>query len=277
MIAPGNTLICVFSYNRGHTLQLCLESVRAMAPGFKTAVYDDASDDPETLRVIERSRPLLYADFTNPRPKDGRRHGNLYENIQAAMDFARARGFRYLFMLQDDMQFVRPLSEPVLQQYSEIFASDEKVIQVDPRFLRRGNYDIVVHNGAYRHGPETSYSDVGITHLDRLHDIDWRMLDSEQLNKKRLAELGRMRLFPFSPIVMHVPFPTLFRRGRQRLRLFPFNRGKYSFHAMTDAEIAAMDARPIERPPFFREHLRPKNMVLARLAYEIREDGKIFT
>lgn len=277
MITPQSTLLCIFSYNMGATLQNCLDSIAAMCPGFQTVVFDDNSEDPETLRVIEQNRYRLYDAFTNKGPKGGKRHGNLYQNIQTMMDHARERGFRYLFMLQDDMQFVRPLSPDVCRQYDDIFASDQRVIQVDPRFLRRGNYEIVPHNGGYRHGPETSYADVGITDLERLGKTGWRMTESERRNQQQLAELGLMRLFPFTPVVMHVPFPNLFRQGRRKIRPFPFNRGHYRFHYMTDTEIKAMDSRPLSEPPFFRKHLRPKNMRLSHLLYVLRKDSKVFT
>lgn len=277
MITPENTLICIFSYNMGATLELCLRSLTDMCPGFPVAICDDNSEDPRTLEVIEKNRNSLYAVHSNTGPKEGRRHGNLYGNIQTMMDFACERGFAYLFMLQDDMQFVRPFSVEVRQQYADIFA-DEAVIQIDPRFLRYAlSYQPVPGMRAYHHGPGTSYADVGILHLKRLQNLGWRVVEGERENQNALAALGKIRVFPFTPIVMHVPFPKLFRRGRRRVRLLPLHRGRYCFHYMTDAEIKAMDARPLDHPPFFRNFLKPKNMRLTRLIYACRKDSKIFT
>jgi len=277
MITPENTLICIFSYNMGATLQLCLTSVNDMCPRFRVAVFDDNSEDPETLAVIDKTRPQLYAAMSNKSPKEGRRHGNLYRNIQAMMDFAFDKGFTYLFLLQDDMQFVRPFSADVRRQYADIFA-DESVIQIDPRFLRFSTgYEVEPGMRGYRHGPDTAYADVGIVDLPRLRRLGWRMTEGERENQQELAALGKKRIFPFTPIAMHVPFPKLFRAGKRRIRLFPFNRGKYCFHYMTDAEMKAMDVRPIEQPPYFRAFLKPMNMRLTRLIYVLRKDSKIFT
>jgi hypothetical protein len=277
MITPENTLICIFSYNMGKTLQTCLESIADMCPGFPVAIYDDNSEDPETLAVIEEHRSSLHAVWSNMDPKEGRRHGNLYRNIQGAMDYAVDRGFTYLFMLQDDMQFVRPFSVDVRQQYADIFSNDS-VIQIDPRFLRYAlSYEVVPGMRAYRHGPGTSYADVGIIDLMRLRALGWQMIEGERENQNALAGLGKIRVFPFTPIVMHVPFPKLFRRGKRKIRLFPFNRGKYGFHYMSEAEMMSMDARPLQQPPFFRTFLRPKNMRLSRIIYAWRKDSKIFT
>ena len=76
---------------------------------------------------------------------------------------------------------------------------------------------------------------------------------------------------------MHVPFPRVYRGGRGRFRVFPFNRGKYGFEYMTEQEMADMDARPVEQVPFFRAFLRPYNMRLSRILYWLRKDNKIFT
>jgi hypothetical protein len=277
MIAPDNTLICIFSYNMGATLQHCLTSLRDMCPGFAVAICDDNSEDPETLRVIDQNRRWLYAVTSNRAPKEGRRHGNLYRNIQAMMDFALDRGFKYLFMVQDDMQFVRPFSANVRQQYDDIFV-DESVIQIDPRFLRFATgYELVPGMRGYRHGPETAFADVGIVDVSRLRRLGWQMIEGERENQQALAVLGKKRIMPFTPIVMHVPFPKLFRAGKRRIRLLPFNRGKYCFHYMTEEEIKVMDARPLHQHPYFRHFLRPKNMRLAKAMYYLRKDSKIFT
>ncbi|MGQ4273179.1 glycosyltransferase [Terrihabitans sp. B22-R8] len=276
-IGPANTLLCVFSYNMGASLKICLESTRQFCPNFRVIVCDDNSEDPQTRQVLEDHRGWLDQVIVNTDPKDGKRHGNLYANIRNMLDHACENGFDYLFMIQDDMQFVRPFSPEVRQQYSRMFATSEKVLQVDPRFLRGGEYEIMPDIRAYRHGPETAYADVGVTHLGRLKASGWILQDGEGINREALADMDYQRLFPFSPIMMHVPFPKLFRKGKRKVRIFPFNRGRYSFHAMTETEIAAMDARPFEELPIFRKFLRPRNMRLSRLAYSWRKDTKIFT
>jgi hypothetical protein len=261
----------------GRSLKICLDSIHDLCPGFSTVLYDDNSDCPETREVIAEQRSRLYDVVVNTDPKAGQRHGHLYANIRNTLDRAEAEGFTYLFMIQDDMQFVRPFSPEVRDQYLKLFTSGEQVLQVDPRFLRRGEYEMMSDIAAYRHGAETAYADVGLTHIARLRASGWTLREGEDRNRKELAKLGYQRLFPFSPIMMHVPFPKLFRRGKRKFRPFPLNRGKYSFHTMTDAEISGMDARPFNQLPLFRTFLRPKNMRLSRLSYRFRKDTKIFT
>lgn len=277
MLTSKNTLICIFSYNMGATLERCIQSAQKMCAGFEMILIDDASEDPVTVELLKTKRQLFRDIIISKEPKQGKRHGNLYLNIEKACRYATQAGFEFLMMIQDDMQFVRPLDDNIGRQYRDLFNSGEKVLQVDPRFLRQGDYEVLRERCAYRYGPRTSYADVGIFHLQRFNDLEWQFLEGERANKERLADLGYERLFPFAPIAMHVPFPRIYRSGRGRFRVFPFNRGRYGFEYMTEQEIAAMDARPVETVPLFRTFLRPKNMRLSRLLYRLRKDNKIFT
>ncbi|MFP3541213.1 hypothetical protein, partial [Pseudomonas sp. SIMBA_044] len=90
---------------------------------------------------------------------------------------AGAQGYEYIFLIQDDMQFVRPMDEAICQQYYDLFNSDKMVLQVDPRFLRKGyEYEIVEPQRAYAFpagDPRRSYADVGIIRLSVLNSLKW--------------------------------------------------------------------------------------------------------
>lgn len=277
-ITRENTLLCIFSFNMGMTLERCILSTLKMCEGYEIMIIDDQSEDPKTIEVLGSKQDSVRELIVSTESKAGKRHGNLYSNIQRACEYATQAGFEYLFMIQDDMQFVRPLDDKVGDEYATLFASGDKVLQVDPRFLRAGSgYEILKDRRAYRHSERTSYADVGLIHLKRLNELEWTFLEGEHANKEALADLGYERLFPFTPIMMHVPFPRVYRKGRVRFRFFPFNRGKYGFEYMTDEERSAMDGRPVEVMPFFRAFLRPQNMRLSRLLYDRRKEYKIFT
>lgn len=276
MIAPTNTLLCIFSYNMGPALRTCLRSIQDMCPGFPVVLIDDASEDAETLQIIADNAGMFTEVFRSTDDKTGKRHGNLYANIQRMYEYAHSKGWTYLFLLQDDMQFVRPFSD-VRKQYSALFDGNTNVTQIDPRFLRRGGeFEILPDCPAYRYDQTTSYADVGITHVARLQALNWRFQEGERKNRNGLTALGCQRLFPFTPVMSHVPFPTTFRKGRRKRSLFPFNRGHYRYRYMTEDETALMDSRPIEQRPFFRTFLKPENMRLSRIIYELRKDTKVF-
>ncbi|GEO83888.1 MULTISPECIES: glycosyltransferase [Alphaproteobacteria] len=277
MLTSKNVLLCIFSYNMGTALERCIQSTFKMCPGFDVAVIDDQSEDPVTRAIIEKYRPRLKLCVASTEDKEGRRHGNLYRNIQRMCGYAQDEGYEFIFLIQDDMQFVRPFDEPMQKQYGQLFASDDKVLQVDPRFLRKGYpYEILEKVRAYRFPDgdnRRSYADVGILRLSTLKGLGWVFRESESANKKDLAQLGYVRLFPFSPVVMHVPFPKTYRSGRRKRSLLPLRRGAYEFHEMTDREQEEMDRRDLHDIPYFRRYLRTKGMLLARLVYAMVTDA----
>ncbi|BCJ91162.1 hypothetical protein IZ6_18970 [Terrihabitans soli] len=276
MIDPSNTLLCIFSYNMGPALRTCLQSIRDMCAGFSVVVIDDDSRDAETLKVISEYEDMFVEVFRSTDHKQGRRHGNLYVNIQRMYEYAHTAGWTYLFMIQDDMQFVRPFSNDIRKQYSRLFEDNPSLIQIDPRFLRRGgNYEVLPEQRAYRYNATTSYADAGITNIERLKALKWSFQEGERNNARALTALGCQRVFPFSTIMAQVPFPTVFRRGKRKRSLILLHRGHYRFQYMTEAEIAVMDSRPAEERPYFRTFLKPANMRLSRIVYALRKDSKI--
>jgi hypothetical protein len=273
---PSDVLLCVFSYNMGVTLDNCLRYIEELAPGFDVVLMDDASSDPVTLEVINRRSHMFKEVVVNRDPKEGRKHGNLYRNIQRMCDYAVERGYRYIFLIQDDTQFVRPLSADILSQYERLFDADEMLLQVDPRFLRFGrDFEVLSEMAAYKNKEATAYADVGIIDLYRLRKSGWRIVESERSNRNGLAALGYKRVFPRTPVLMHVPFPQRYRNGKLKRSLFLWNRGKYGYHRMTDQQIVDMDARRLEDFPFFRKYLTVRGMTLGRVAYYLRKDSRV--
>jgi len=272
-----DVLVCVFSYNMGVTLNNCLSYLDQFCDGFDAVVIDDNSTDPATLTSIEKWRNRLLDVIVNTTPKTGQKHGNLYANVAAMCDYARERGYKYLFMVQDDMQFVRPLDDRVLAEYTAIFASSERILQVDPRFLREGQYEVLPDIKAYKNLGPTSYADVGFIDLNGLKASGWTIRDGERVNRDALASLGYQRVFPFTPVVMHVPFPQKYRNGRLKRSWLLRNRGKYGFHAMSEHEILDMDARDVYALPIFRRFLRVRNMFLSRIVYWLKKDSRVLS
>jgi len=53
------------------------------------------------------------------------------------------------------MQFVRPMTKALMEQYSDLFEYDSSIIEVGPRFLRRlGRIEIEHKMKAYSFPPE---------------------------------------------------------------------------------------------------------------------------
>lgn len=277
MISKENTLIAVFSYNMGSLLDHCVRSIEKSCPGFEFKVFDDSSDERTTREVIASLQRRGVDVLVNRDPKGDRKHGNLYANIRRACKIAEDSGFRYLFMVQDDMQFLRPLSSEVLSQYSEYLSSNHYHLQVDPRFLMRRPYEFLPETETFRHSGLMSYADVGILDLDKLKNSGWVLKDGERENARGLRELGYLRCFPRTPVMMHVPFPPRYRNGTLKSSLLVPFRGRYRFEPMNADEIRQMDRRPRNVAPVYRSLLRTSAMGIARIPYLILDDRKIFS
>lgn len=274
----NDVLIAIFSFNMGPALENCLGYLDKFAGGFDKVLIDDNSTDECTLSVIEKWRPHLKEVFSIKDDKEGRRHGNLYANIQKMIDYATDHGFKYLLAVQDDTQLVRMLDDSILQEYAQIFQSDTTVIQITPVFLKGDlKYRIVPEVGGYSNLQQVAYADIGVLDLTRFRESGWRLVEGERVNQAALIERGYKRVYPFRPVVTQIPFPNRFRNGKLKRSLLVWRRGTYGYHAMTAQEIEQMDRRPLEDFPFYRRFLRVRNMVLARFAYIITRDSKLPT
>lgn len=282
-LTTETVLISVFSYNRVRELELCLRSLRDMCPGFDVVIVDDASELPGTRDVINRNRAMFAEVFLKEERNQKASRGNLPANIQEMYDYAIAHGYHYLFMVQDDIQFIRPFDSRVCEEYRRLFEGEASTIEVDPRFLRyTGNIVILRDLGAYRYDDSdyrNSYADVGILFLDRMRSLDWTFNKGERETKMAAHKRGLKRVFPFTPIMMHVPYPTIYRKRDKlhRPSLLRLRRGHYSYRYMSPQDIARMDTRPIEKLPYTKEMLKPKGMFLAYIKYLLEDEAKIFS
>ncbi|MCH8542014.1 MAG: hypothetical protein LAT61_00465 [Alcanivorax sp.] len=49
-------LFCIFSFNRGRYLENCVNSIERCAPGTPIAIFDDNSEDADTIALLSRLR-----------------------------------------------------------------------------------------------------------------------------------------------------------------------------------------------------------------------------
>lgn len=282
-ITYRNCLVCIFSFNMTTELKILIRSIRKYCADFDFMIIDDASDNNETIKIIESNGDLFKRIVTGKPREKIRTRGRLFENIQYAYDFAIANDYKYLFMVQDDMQFLRSFDEKILAEYSKIFAANPQVIQVDPRFLRRlGTIEIDNELGAYTFRSDDdrrSYADVGILHLERLVSLGWKFAKGERLCKEKAHAMGLRRIFPFTPIMMHMPYPKIFRKGKE-IRRFPWplvRRGECYYLDLSQEEIARLDSRSIDSIPYARDVLKAKNLLLSGLHYRYGDENRVFS
>ncbi len=264
--------IAVFSFNRGAWLENCVASVRRNVPLARLRVYDDNSDDPDTLTVLGR-----LGDIVSRAGSAGQgRHGGLYVNMQRALDQAQGD---FLMFLQEDMQIVRPVGEDDIAGIARVFDSDPCMGFVAPIFMKGARMNRYRRKLApepdlriYRPDPGAAapiaYFDTALAHVARLREAGWRFQPSEAQNVTQARRLfGPMPLLadPFSFFCPEVP---IFRNRARTLaaRLAPriTGGGVKAFHDMGPEAARAFKARRLEVWPVAEDFLTPVDPCVRR-------------
>ncbi len=262
----------LFSYNRGSLLRNCVASFeRCAPPGATLIVYDDNSNDPETLAVLaDVGRRHQVRSLGDTASKS--QHGALYTNMQRAID-SLPEDDELIFFIQDDAQLIRPIGADDLTFLRDYFASNPRAGFLSPVFQRRitkqRTRDRFVYDsdsGVYicRHHSKKAvagvyYSDISITSSRRLRELGWRFLQTEYDNelqaKAHFHEMGYL----FAPLAMQLPNAPAYRSKKKSLafRLAEkWNRsGLYAFRYMTDTEVAQLKTRPVGKVPVAEDYL----------------------
>jgi glycosyltransferase involved in cell wall biosynthesis len=218
--------VAIFSYNRGAYLAHCVASVRRNMPWASVAVYDDASDDPETQAIL-RDLPV---PVQSPAVADKGRHGGLYANMQTALDQATTR---YLMFLQEDMQIVRPVDAADLATLDRLFDADPARAFTCPLFMKgrrlRRHQRLQTPDAAlrcYRHPADATakatarrlaYYDVSLADVARLRAAQWAFQPSERANVAQARRLFSDMPMLGDPFAFFCPEVPIFRNRAQSL------------------------------------------------------------
>ncbi|MGF1546558.1 MAG: hypothetical protein ACFCUG_04485 [Thiotrichales bacterium] len=220
----------IFSYNRGRFLQNCVSSIRHCAPQSTISIFDDNSDEPETLDVL--TQLARYHDIVLPptakstaRPK----HGRLYINMQSAYEFMSTNEI-YCF-LQDDMQLVRPIESSELQAIASHYAKNSNAGFIHPAFLKRsgrkpdkfGMHFNPDQGGYINDNSKKSvgiyYADVHIANIQRLRNSSWYFHDHERSNEAAAQRMFSPMLYLKNPFCAWLPNVPTYREKRQTYAL----------------------------------------------------------
>ena len=259
--------VCIFSYNRGPFLDNCARSVERMAPNWPMKIYDDGSDDPETLAVCEKYEGAVL----NPRTDEGR-YGGLHVNMQRALDEAEAE---FVFFTQDDHQMVRPVDEHDVRYIRDYFDHFPEAALLDPTFLRGhrrrsicrqlriwpdfpGYYQVIGERWK-RRSVTMYYTDVVVVHVGRLREAKWTFLTGETANADKAREYFPRMTRMAHPFSMNVPEVPVY-RGKTKtfgvsLAERLVGRGVKPYRTMTPDEVARMRGRDLSVYPFAEDFL----------------------
>ncbi|MGF1644545.1 MAG: hypothetical protein ACFCUJ_12925 [Thiotrichales bacterium] len=220
----------VFSYNRGRFLRNCVSSIHYCAPHSRISIFDDNSDDPETLEVLAQLSQLCDIAYPPVSSSAARhKHGRLYVNMQSAYELMSSEE-TYCF-LQDDMQLVRPIDKRELEDIVGHYAKNANAGFIHPAFLKRAGRKLDTHGvrfnpdlGGYT-SDNTSrsvgvyYADVHIANVHRLREASWQFLNHEHSNEAAARKIFSRMLYLKNPFCAWLPNVPAYRGKRQTYAL----------------------------------------------------------
>lgn len=258
---------CIFSFNRGRFLENCVRSIELTVEDPEIVIFDDQSDDPETVGILEsfgrRHRVVTSAD------KGAIKHGGLYNNMQSALEMLRDR--ELLCFLQDDTQLVRPVGRDEIQGLVEVFSNHPGLGFVHPCFIRgmhRRRRPVTMGPGPetdlfYRENGGQSagmhYSDLFIASPRRLLARGWRFFQSEPQNDRQAAALFGPMAYMRAPFAMWLPEVPAFRGKKKSWALKAAERKKrcgfYPFRIWSEQASRDFVSRSADDLPVAEQYL----------------------
>ena len=267
---PNALDVFVFSYNRGAWLDNLIQSItELLAPPLDVElhVFDDHSDDEETLQVIERLRAqgtqIHHATDFDMQGRGSR--GGLHAGIEAALTRVAREGSVAL-LLQDDMQIVRPVSVADLAMVRDMVQKTGNPF-VYVNFLTGGEQyrrkTMSWSEGGYytkyspRERRDRAYTDVCAVDVDFLRNSEFVFGRSEKsIDHQAAKQFGPMAWSPY-PFTAMLPDPAVYREGRR------FSGKPFSFQKLDDELLDRFMKRDVQQElPVAEKYLKVENMDL---------------
>lgn len=260
--------IAIFSFNRGDNLRVCVDSILRNAPDVKFTIYDDRSDDPQTLKYLEEISHFVVT----PSATDKHRHGGLYRNMNLALERST---HPYLMTLQDDMQLVREFKQSDDEAIRGIFDFYPNIGFVSQLFMRGSAmrrykrrlepaervraYISPLHERCNQKA-SLAYFDCHIANTERLKRHGWFYCESEAANvNQALSKFGPMPCMA-DPVAFFCP-DVPFYRNRNRNGLSSYLAGKLLgrnakyFNDLTEDELKRFKSRDLSEWPVAEYYL----------------------
>lgn len=231
-----------------------------------TVVIDDGSDNLELLDYLFSLQRRGIGVIHRPRwPAPGfyvMPHGGLYENMDAAIDFAMSHGYDYVNFIQDDVQFMWH-SPNLLSEIERIFHTLPNACQVGNIFdkailkdARKPRFQPVPQADCY-HITFHAMADIGIIPVALIKELGFHFGNGvESSNSLWWYRRGYKRYCLKSPTMAWVPWPEVM---QQDLRVsngrMPVER--YYLKPLEDHQIKKLLERPLEDIPFTEDYCFP--------------------
>lgn len=267
--AAMNINTCIFSFNRGRFLKALAESLDKNFPWGQRTVYDDQSDDPATLAVLDelRTRPN-WAVVVSTASKKNRLFGNFYKNIGQSIQDSADAGYDYCFLIEDDSEVVWHKKD--MPEYLErVFSTCPDAIQINPMLFRRTSgyarsrttgargMEYIEEAKAYRF--ERAWNTTAIMNLEIVRNMsDYRFFEGDgdglPYNSGFWLDRGYRLYLMYDPIVGCLPWVTT--KSGDRLigktlnGLSDNDETSHQLDWLSDAEIEFLTTRDPGIPPY---------------------------
>ncbi|MGO3296419.1 glycosyltransferase family 2 protein [Marinobacter sp.] len=261
---------CIFSFNRGGFLKNCIDSIESAVDQPEIVVFDDDSDDPQTLEYL--SDIVSRHQIVRPEKKGSIKHGGLYHNMQNALVKLKDRDL--LCFLQDDTQLVRPLLSGEVAAFNDLLEKSPDTAFIHPCFIR--GVDQLKRPLIPEPGPDGTvflrknmgqsagvhYSDLVMFKPARLLRAGWEFKQSEPGNDAQAADAFGAMLYLWAPYAMWLPEVPAYRGKSKTLGLKLAekrkNCGFYPFQMWSEAQAMTFLAEGSSRdrePPIAENYL----------------------
>lgn len=198
-----------------------VDSFRSVCADGELLIIDNASPQ------VELQHELAQRADRTPRTTYVRRHHNelenekvgaLYSAYRTAFTTAGARGFRFVHLLQGDMQILW-WDADARSKLAELYRSHPNCVNVHTRAFSSDRTlmgDITWDDALGATViPRYGVTDTGLFHLERWHAAGMRFTASEEETAAAALTAGLVTIVSPWPTEIPVPWPAVVRRGRQ--------------------------------------------------------------
>ena len=201
-----------------------VRSVRATAPDDPVLIIDNASPQAGLRSALKRMADEdpqidLVLRSTNDLRRN-RKVGGLYDAYEIAFNYAIARNFDLLHLLQGDFQLMW-WDDNLVRKSFELYASHPRCVNIQMQFLshdRKLTDDFLPTDGELTNFKNYGLTDTGLYHLGRWQAEAMEFGANEQGHARRYLDEGHEVLCHPWPTDAPIPWPPVIRNGVQRGR-----------------------------------------------------------
>ena len=198
-----------------------VDSFRAVCPESELLVIDNDSPQPDLRRALAaraEADPYMTYVLRDDNAPDNEKVGALYSAYRHAFSVAEEQGFRFVHLLQGDMQ-VLWWDADARAKLTDLYRRHPNCVNVHTRAFSsdRSLMGDIVWDEAVGATviPRYGVTDTGMFHLERWRSAGMRFTSSEEETADAALEKGLVTVVSPWPTEVPVPWPAVVRRGRQ--------------------------------------------------------------